>query len=137
MFNSIRDFFVALATTVNFAGTVTFKNVMNLRFLWSIKSHITCNSTNVIYFLKCNSCKVTTYTGKTNNLRKRMNGHKSSCALGNSTDIFDNHVYKCRKERQSDIRPMFLVYFFLTVKDTKLLLAYEHFLHEQRHDTLN
>ena len=106
-------------------------------FVWEIKSHITCNSTNVIYFLKCNSCKVTTYTGKTNNLRKRMNGHKSSCVLGNSTDIFDNHVFKCRRELNMDVSPLFLVYAFLTVNDPKLLIPYENFLQQQGHDTMN
>ena len=106
-------------------------------FLWNIRSHITCNSINVVYFLKCNSCKVTTYTGKTNNLRKRMNGHKSSSVLGNSSDIFDNHVYNCRQMLKTEIKPMFLIYVFLQVKDPKLLIPYEQFLHQQRHDTLN
>ncbi|XP_065662664.1 uncharacterized protein LOC136085297 [Hydra vulgaris] len=36
--------------------------------IWNIKSRITCNSKNVIYYLKCLSCNgLSTYTGKTNN----------------------------------------------------------------------
>ena len=38
--------------------------------LWTINCDITCNSKNVIYFLKCSCCNIVTYTGKTNNLRK-------------------------------------------------------------------
>ena len=104
---------------------------------WQIRCHINCNSKNVLYFLKCTSCMIETYTGKTNNLRLRMNGHKSCCTLGNGSDIFDNHVYKCRITRKYDMEPKFLVYAFLTVKDSTLLLPYEKFLHNQRLDTLN
>ena len=66
-----------------------------------------------------------------------MNGHKSCCTLGNGSDIFDNHVYKCRITRKYDMEPKFLIYAFLTVKDSTLLLPYEKFLHNQRLDTLN
>ena len=69
---------------------------------WIIKSHITCHSKNVIYFLKCRSknCS-TTYIGKTNDFRKRMNNHISSCKNGKSSDRFDNHVFNCTENRYS------------------------------------
>ena len=104
---------------------------------WQIKCHINCNSSNVLYFLKCTACKSTTYTGKTNNLRLRMNGHKSSATLGNSTDVFDNHVHKCRNRLQYTLEPKFLIYAFLRVNDSKLLIPYEKFFHSQHFDTLN
>ena len=61
---------------------------------WQIKCKITCNSKNVIYFLKCIKCSCT-YIGKTNNMRKRMNGHMSDSRHGNTTDKFDRHIFKC------------------------------------------
>lgn len=30
---------------------------------WEIRCHITCNSYNVIYYLVCNFCKISTYCG--------------------------------------------------------------------------
>ena len=104
---------------------------------WQIKCHMNCNSSNVLYFLKCTACNSTTYTGKTNNLRLRMNGHKSSATLGNSTDVFDNHVHKCRNRLQYTLEPKFLIYAFLRVNDSKLLIPYEKFFHSQHFDTLN
>ena len=89
---------------------------------WQIKCHINCNSKNVLYFLKCTSCMTTTYTGKTNNLRLRMNGHKSSANLGTSSDIFDNHVFNCRLKVKYNLEPKFFIYAFLTVNDSKLLI---------------
>ena len=61
---------------------------------WIIKCKITCRSANVIYYLKCINCN-TSYIGKTNNLRLRMNNHISSCKSGMSDNIFDNHVFNC------------------------------------------
>ena len=82
---------------------------------WQIKNSITCESKNVIYYLKCIACKgATTYTGKTNNLRKRMNNHISSCRLGTSTDRFDNHVFKCRNTHHVNTEPYFEIYVFLS-----------------------
>ena len=104
--------------------------------MWKIKSHVNCNSKNVVYFLKCNSCEET-YTGQTNNLRLRMNGHKSGARLGTNSDIFDKHVLKCRKRKQIDTEPLFLIYAFLTLKDSRLLLSYESYFHSLKYDTMN
>ena len=104
--------------------------------VWTIKSHINCNSINVIYYLKCNSCN-TSYTGKTNNLRLRMNNHKSSSMNGTGTNIFDNHVYECRQKTKANHQPLFLIYAFMTVGCNKLLLQYESYLHSKGHDNMN
>ena len=104
--------------------------------IWNIKSHITCNSSNVLYYLKCSSCNQT-YTGKTNNLRLRMNNHKSGCKLGNNSDIFDKHVFQCRQEANLNTEPLFLIFAFMTVKDERLLLPYESYLHSKKLDTMN
>ena len=70
----------------------SFKTSNNV--IWYIRSHITCHSKNVIYFLKCTSCNYsTTYIGKTVGLRSRVNNHISSCRLGGSRGKFHNHVF--------------------------------------------
>ena len=104
---------------------------------WTIKNHITCNSKNVIYYLKCVSCNYVTYTGKTNNLRLRMNNHISACRHGETTDIFDKHVFKCRLNHNVHEEPFFLIYTFIELPDEKMLLTYESHLHSKRLDTLN
>ena len=62
---------------------------------WFVKSRIDCHSKDVLYWLKCAKCEnnPVTYTGKTFNLRERMNNHITSCRLGGSSDQFDNHVH--------------------------------------------
>ena len=67
--------------------------------LWEIPTHTTCHSKIVIYYQTCKFCEQTTNNGKTNNLRLRMNNHISACRLGNSTDLFDNHVYRCNEQK--------------------------------------
>lgn len=103
---------------------------------WTIKTHITCNSHNVIYFLICNFCKTTSYCGKTNNLRLRMNGHKSSCVSGKSTDIFDNHVFECKGSTKPQ-GPLFLIYVLMELNDAEKLIAYESLFHSKSIDTMN
>ena len=104
--------------------------------IWTIKTRITCNSHNVIYFLICNFCKTTTYCGKTNNLRLRMNGHKSSCMSGKSTDIFDNHVFQCKGYTKPQ-GPLFEIYVLMELNDAERLLAYESLFHSKSIDTMN
>ena len=106
-------------------------------YLWEIKSHINCNSVNVIYYLKCTSCDNTTYTGMTNNLRLRMNNHKSSSMNGTGTNIFDNHVHHCRQQTKANQQPLFRIFAFMTVGCSKLLPLYESYLHAKEFDTMN
>ena len=102
-------------------------------FKW-LKMHKTVK--NVVYYLKCPTC-VQTYTGQTNNLRLRMNGHRSGSRLGNNTNIFDRHIFQCRKKAQSESEPLFLIYAFLTVGNARMLLSYENHLHDLKYDTMN
>ena len=101
---------------------------------WTIKSKVTCNSKNVIYYLKCKNC-ITTYIGKTNNFRKRMNNHISSSNHGNSSNRFDNHVYKCLGENKTE--PFFKIRPMMVLNDESKLLEYEHYLHVKGYDTMN
>ena len=106
-------------------------------FEWQIKSHITCNSKNVLYYLKCKICQgKCTYTGKTNVLRKRTNNHISCCRLGTGTNIFDKHVYACKAGKNVS-EPYFELYAFMVVKDENSLRTYEQFLHNKGYDTMN
>ena len=102
---------------------------------WVIRSHITCQNKNVIYFLKCLACKgKTSYTGRTNNERNRMNCHISECRSGITSDIFDRHCHKCMKENNYHDEPFFEIYIFMSLKQ---LATYEKYLHQRGFDTLN
>ena len=104
--------------------------------LWDVKCRITCNSLNVIYFLKCNFCHEETKLGKTDNLRHRTNNHRTGCRQGKSSDIFDNHVFACQKSKGIPRRePFFLIYVLMACSDYNKLLNIERRLHLQGHDT--
>ena len=103
---------------------------------WKIKSHVTCQSKNVVYFLKCKSCMIETKLGKTDNLRKRTNNHRSCCRNGGSSDIFDNHVYRCsRSQGKEAIEPFFLLFVLMECSDYNKLINIERNLHLAGHDT--
>ena len=105
---------------------------------WEIKSHITCNSKNVIYFLKCNMCDGReTYIGKTNNLRLRTNNHITSCRYGNGPNIFDNHVFNCGLKNKCHREPFFKVFAFMSIREESKLLLYERHLQSNNYDTMN
>ena len=108
------------------------------RVEWFIKSHITCHTLGAIYYLECIPCNAeTTYTGKTNIIRERMNNHMSDIRTGNSTDIFDLHVHECRKRHNYFDEPYFRLYVFIEVADEKNLLPYEKYFHSLKFDTMN
>ena len=67
-------------------------------YIWEIRGYIDCNSINGLYYLICNFCKKTAYTGKTDNIRLRTNNHITGCSHGNTRDIFDIHVHNCSKQ---------------------------------------
>lgn len=105
---------------------------------WFVQCRISCNSDNVIYYLKCLACSFkVTYTGKTNHMRPRMNNHITGCRHGESTDIFDNHVYNCRLKHNNLNEPFFQIYAFIKVPHERLLLSYETYFHSQGFDTMN
>ena len=104
---------------------------------WEIKCHITCNSENVLYYLRCMICNGNcTYTGKTNSLRKRTNNHISCCRLGTGTNIFDRHVHKCKAGKNVS-EPYFELFVYMTIKNAVHLRSYERYLHEKCYDTMN
>ena len=102
--------------------------------LWEIPTYITCQSKKVIYFQKCSTCNVVSNIGKTVDFRSRMNNHISACRLGGSTDIFDNHVHACNKEKQE---PFFQLRVLMELNDVNKLLVYENYFHRNGHDTIN
>ena len=104
---------------------------------WDIKSHINCNSRNVVYYLECSFCDgEVTKTGKTKTtLRTRTNNHKSDCESGNTSDVFDQHVHKCGKNRMR--HPYFRVKAFIKLSTPEKLLTYERLFHERRYATIN
>ena len=105
---------------------------------WEVRCYIDCNSRNVVYYLVCCFCKKTSYTGKTDHLRPRTNNHITGCRLGNSTDKFDNHVFKCAQSMKLPlIEPFFKMYAFMSLNDYNKLRNYERKLHAEGHDTMN
>ena len=112
----------------------SFKTSNNV--IWYFRSHIICESKNVIYFLKCTSCNYsTTYIGKTADLRSRMNNRITSCRLEGSTDKFDNHVFYCIQNQKQE--PFFQILTFMKLADGQNLLFYEKLLQNRGYDTLN
>jgi len=105
---------------------------------WNIKSHITCDSKNVVYFLSCNLCNGDmNYIGQTTNLRQRMNNHISESRNGVSTCNFPKHVFNCGKTHKNLKEPYFKVYTFMKLSDSGLLINYESKLFEQGRALMN
>lgn len=105
---------------------------------WSIRSHVTCKSKNVVYFLSCNLCKGrTTYIGQTTNLRQRMNNHISESRTGISPCIFPKHVFDCGAKNKNLKEPFFKITAFMQLKDPRQLLSHEEKLIKAGHATLN
>ena len=102
--------------------------------IWEVPTHITCQSTKVIYFQICTGCDHESNIGKTNNFRLRTNNHISACRLGTSTDKFDNHVYNCKKDRSE---PYFKIMILMEVNEVEKLLVYEESFHKRGFDTIN
>ena len=105
---------------------------------WTIQENITCKSRNVLYFLKCVGCNyATTKVGKTKTpFNTRINNHRSDCRTGKTTDVFDLHVHSCCKKNKVKSEPFFRVQAFMTVKEEKMLLTYESYLHKKGFDTI-
>ena len=79
----------------------SFKTANNV--IWYTRSQITCQSKNVIYFLKFSSCnRGTTYIGKILDLHSRMNNHITISRVGGSTDKFDNHTFFCMRNQRNE-----------------------------------
>ncbi len=105
---------------------------------WQIKSNITCNSTNVIYFLSCNLCEGNmNYIGQTTNLRSRINNHISESKSGISYCNFPKHVHNCGIKNHNLKEPFFKVFVFFKLKDPKMLLHHENSLFKAGHSLMN
>ena len=106
--------------------------------IWEIRSHINCNTYNVLYYLVCNICKKESNTGKTEQkLRGRTNDHICKSRNGTGTDKFDKHVYTCRLKHDRLDPPYFKVYAFMALSSKELLETYEKYLHRKGYDTMN
>ena len=106
--------------------------------VWDVKCFANCQSKNVLYFLVCDFCNSTSYTGKTDDMRNRTNGHISKCRKGVSSNKFDVHVHNCAKAKKTVMRePFFKAYIFMVVNDYNKLLNLERKLHLAGHDTMN
>ena len=106
--------------------------------IWEIKSHINCNSRNVLYYLECLMCHgpMETKTGKTKTrLRDRVNNHRSECKSGNTSDIFDRHCHSCGAHRGEE--PYFRVRAFMKLSTPDKLITYEKMLHGRKYATIN
>ena len=101
---------------------------------WRIPSHITCQSKMVLYYLVCQGCRKFSSVGKTNNLRNRTNNHISEGKSGKTTDVFDLHVFNCKKDH---VEPIFTLYVLMEVDNYDKLLVYEKYFHEQGFDNSN
>lgn len=108
---------------------------------WNIRSHINCNSKNVLYFLTCLKCvgeNRITKTGKSiTTLRARMNNHRSNCRTGRTSDVFDRHVHECMKENKSFDEPLFEIRAFFKLSSPDKLLTYEDEFHRRKYAIIN
>ena len=90
--------------------------------IWKIETNITCNSRNVIYYLKCKFCLYETYIGKTigdpvHGFKGRMNNHISEIKKGISTCKFPIHVFNCSKRYNRQVEePYFTIHVMLSLK---------------------
>ena len=83
---------------------------------WQIRSHVTCKSTNVVYFLTCNMCNgAMNYIGQTTNFQKRLNNHISESRTGLSCCNFPKHVYECGKKNNKLKEPFSKAYAFFAL----------------------
>ena len=95
-----------------------------------MRSHATCKSINMIYYLKCNICKQKeTYIGKNagDNIigfKSRMNQHISDSRTGVSTFKFLAHVYKCDLKNKCLNEPFFKINFMMKLKRSNQLETY-------------
>ena len=106
--------------------------------VWEIRSIITCNTTNTIYYLRCNMCNVETYVGKTwQKLRGRSNDHISKSGSGKGNNKFDGHVYSCGVKNKCLKLPYFKIYVFMALSNREKLLTYEKHFQRNGFDTLN
>ena len=118
--------YIKLCTNLNTSSNIT----------WYIRSHITCQSKRVIYFLKYSSFDYNTvYIDKTVDLRSLMNNHITSYRLGGSMGKFENHVFYWMQNQKRE--QFFEVLTFMKLAEEQNLLFYEKLLQNTVYDTLD
>ena len=106
--------------------------------IWTVNCNVNCNSLNVLYYLVCNFCNETSYTGKTDVLRDRTNNHISCIRKGTGSNKFDKHVHHCSSQQSKPLEePFFKLYVFMVMNDYNKLRNMERRLHLLNYDTMN
>ena len=109
--------------------------IMSNNMTWELRSHVTCRSINIIYYLKWNMCKKKeTYVGKTVGdkivrFKSKMNQHISSSRTGDSTCKFPIHVYKCSLKSKCLNEPFFEIIVTMKLKSSNQLQTFENYFH--------
>ena len=77
----------------------------------------------MIYLLRCIFCNLSTsYTGKIKLVRARMHNHISECRLGNTSNISDKHVLKCKEINDINQELHFPIFALMKVSRKNLLI---------------
>ena len=106
--------------------------------IWTVNCSASCNSLNVLYYLVCNFCNNTSYTGKTDVIRDRTNNHISCIRKGTGSNKFDKHVHLCSSNHSKPLtEPFFKLYIFMVMNDYSKLRNMERRLHLLNYDTMN
>ena len=66
-----------------------------------------------------------------------MNVHISSCRLGETSDVFDKHVFSCNNGQVGPEGPFFKAWILMELDNTQKLLTYENHLQKCGYDTIN
>ena len=117
--------------------------IMSNNMRWELRSHVTCRSINIIYYLKCNMCKKKeTYIGKTvgDNIvgfKSRKNQHISDSRTGVSICIFLMHHYKYGLKNKCLNEPFFEINVMMKLKSNNQLETYQSYFHKKGYDILN
>jgi predicted GIY-YIG superfamily endonuclease len=98
----------------------------NCGFVFEVKEEkLNCNSTDVIYVLKCSTCGAE-YIGETENARRRMNTHSSHIRTGQRLCRATDHLIECGTHL-SDVRDRFSIFFLEIERDKYIRKAKESY----------
>ena len=128
-----------------FVYCILLKDTASLcQVTWDImQSHVTCRSINIIYYLKCNTCKKKEiYIGKTvgNHIvifKSRMNQRISDSRTGVLTCKFPVHVYNWGLKNKCVNKPFYEINIMMKLKSSNQSETYENYCHKKVYDILN
>ena len=118
-------------------------SIMSNNIRWELRSYVTCRSINIIYYLKCNTCKKKeTYIGKTigDNIvgfKSRTNHLISDSRTWVSTCKLTIHVYKCGLKNKCLNEQSFESNVMMKLKGSNQLESHENYFYKNGYDTLN